>query len=192
MASYNKTLGKFQLVDLPPAPRGVPQIEVTFDIDANGIVHVSAKDRGTNKEQSMTITGQSSLSKDDINKMVKDAEAHAEEDKKRREEAEVRNNADSLVYQTEKVLREQGEKLSAEDKSAVEGPLSDLRSALNGSDTDTIKNATEKLMAASQAFSQKLYEAASRDANAAGTSASGQQSGTNDSDIVDAEIVDEK
>ncbi|MFM8002105.1 MAG: molecular chaperone DnaK [Actinomycetota bacterium] len=192
MASYNKTLGKFQLVDLPPAPRGVPQIEVTFDIDANGIVHVSAKDRGTNKEQSMTITGQSSLSKDDINKMVKDAEAHAEEDKKRREEAEVRNNADSLVYQTEKVLREQGEKLTAEDKSAVEGPLADLRSALNGSDTDTIKNATEKLMAASQAFSQKLYEAASRDSNAAGTSASGQQAGGNDSDIVDAEIVDEK
>jgi molecular chaperone DnaK len=192
MASYNKTLGKFQLVDLPPAPRGVPQIEVTFDIDANGIVHVSAKDRGTNKEQSMTITGQSSLSKDDINKMVKDAEAHAEEDKKRREEAEVRNNADSLVYQTEKVLREQGDKLTAEDKSAVEGPLADLRSALNGSDIDTIKNATEKLMTASQAFSQKLYEAASRDANAAGTSASGQQSGTNDSDIVDAEIVDEK
>jgi len=192
MASYNKTLGKFQLVDLPPAPRGVPQIEVTFDIDANGIVHVSAKDRGTNKEQSMTITGQSSLSKDDISKMVKDAEAHAEEDKKRREEAEVRNNADSLVYQTEKVLREQGEKLTAEDKSAVEGPLADLRSALNGSDTDTIKNATEKLMTASQAFSQKLYEAASRDGNAAGTSASGQQSGANDSDIVDAEIVDEK
>ncbi|MGA0106075.1 MAG: molecular chaperone DnaK [Ilumatobacteraceae bacterium] len=192
MASYNKTLGKFQLVDLPPAPRGVPQIEVTFDIDANGIVHVSAKDRGTNKEQSMTITGQSSLSKDDINKMVKDAEAHAEEDKKRREEAEVRNNADSLVYQTEKVLREQGDKLTTEDKSAVEGPLADLRSALNGSDTDTIKNATEKLMTASQAFSQKLYEAASRDANAAGTSASGQQSGANDSDIVDAEIVDEK
>ncbi len=192
MASYNKTLGKFQLVDLPPAPRGVPQIEVTFDIDANGIVHVSAKDRGTNKEQSMTITGQSSLSKDDINKMVKDAEAHAEEDKKRREEAEVRNNADSLVYQTEKVLREQGEKLTAEDKTAVEGPLADLRSALNGSDTETIKNATEKLMTASQAFSQKLYEAASRDANAGGTSASGQETGANDSDIVDAEIVDEK
>ena len=192
MASYNKTLGKFQLVDLPPAPRGIPQIEVTFDIDANGIVHVSAKDRGTNKEQSMTITGQSSLSKDDISKMVKDAEAHAEEDKKRREEAEVRNNADSLVYQTEKVLREQGEKLTPEDKTAVEGPLADLRAALNGSDTETIKNATEKLMTASQAFSQKLYEAASRDANAAGTSASGQHNGGNDSDIVDAEIVDEK
>ena len=170
----------------------MPQIEVTFDIDANGIVHVSAKDRATSKEQSMTITGQSSLSKDDINKMVKDAEAHVEEDKKRREEAEIRNNADSLVYQTEKVLREQGEKLSEEERSAVEGPLADLRAALNGSDNETIKSATEKLMTASQAFSQKLYEAAARDTNAAGTSASGQAAGENDSDIVDAEIVDEK
>ncbi len=111
MAMYNKTLGKFQLVDLPPAPRGVPQIEVTFDIDANGIVHVSAKDRATSKEQSMTITGQSSLNKDEIQRMVRDAEAHAEDDKRRRDEAEVRNNADSLVYQTEKVLREQGDKV---------------------------------------------------------------------------------
>ena len=192
MASYNKTLGKFQLVDLPPAPRGIPQIEVTFDIDANGIVHVSAKDRGTNKEQSMTITGQSSLSKDDISKMVKDAEAHAEEDKKRREEAEVRNNADSLVYQTEKVLREQGEKVSAEEKSAVEEPLVELKASLAGTDNDAIKAATEKLMTASQAFSQKLYEAAARDTNAEGTSATGQSGAPNDDDIVDAEIVDEK
>ncbi|MEN9746599.1 MAG: molecular chaperone DnaK [Ilumatobacteraceae bacterium] len=191
MASYNKTLGKFQLVDLPPAPRGVPQIEVTFDIDANGIVHVSAKDRATNKEQSMTITGQSSLNKDDIDKMVKDAEAHAEEDRLRREEAEIRNNADSLVYQTEKVLREQGEKVTEEERTAVEGPLSELKTALNGSDNDAIKAATEKLMTASQAFSQKLYEAAARDTNAAGTSASGQSAGSDD-DIVDAEIVDEK
>jgi molecular chaperone DnaK len=191
MANYNKTLGKFQLVDLPPAPRGVPQIEVTFDIDANGIVHVSAKDRATNKEQSMTITGQSSLNKDDIDKMVKDAEAHAEEDRSRREEAEIRNNADSLVYQTEKVLREQGEKVTEEERTAVEGPLSELKTALNGSDNDAIKAATEKLMTASQAFSQKLYEAAARDTNAAGTSASGQSAG-NDDDIVDAEIVDEK
>ena len=136
MASYNKTLGKFQLVDLPPAPRGVPQIEVTFDIDANGIVHVSAKDRATNKEQSMTITGQSTLDKDDIDQMVKDAEAHAEEDRKRREEAEVRNNADSLVYQTEKVLREQGDKVAAEEQAAVEGPLGDLKKALEGNDID--------------------------------------------------------
>ena len=198
MASYNKTLGKFQLVDLPPAPRGVPQIEVTFDIDANGIVHVSAKDRATNKEQSMTITGQSTLDKDDIDQMVKDAEAHAEEDRKRREEAEVRNNADSLVYQTEKVLREQGENVSAEEKEAVEQPLSDLKKALEGNDTEAIKTATETLMSASQAFSQKLYEAAARDSGAAGTSASGQGDGdtgagsASDDDIVDAEIVDDE
>jgi molecular chaperone DnaK len=191
MASFNKTLGKFQLVDLPPAPRGVPQIEVTFDIDANGIVHVSAKDRATNKEQSMTISGQSTLSKDDINQMVKDAEAHAEEDRQRREEAEIRNNADSLVYQTEKVLREQGDKVTAEEKAAVEEPLAALKIALEGNDNASIKAATEALMSASQAFSQKLYETAARDANAAGTSASGQSAGgTNDDEIVDAEIVD--
>ena len=191
MASFNKTLGKFQLVDLPPAPRGVPQIEVTFDIDANGIVHVSAKDRATNKEQSMTISGQSTLSKDDINQMVKDAEAHAEEDRQRREEAEIRNNADSLVYQTEKVLREQGDKVAAEEKAAVEEPLAALKIALEGNDIAATKAATEALMSASQAFSQKLYETAARDSNAAGTSASGQAAGgTNDDEIVDAEIVD--
>jgi molecular chaperone DnaK len=191
MANYNKTLGKFQLVDLPPAPRGVPQIEVTFDIDANGIVNVSAKDRATNKEQSITITGQSTLSKDDIAKMVKDAEAHAEDDKRRREEAETRNNADSLVYQTEKVLKEQGDKVSEEEKAAVEAPLADLKTALNGNDQTAIKDATEKLMAASQSFSQKLYEAAARDSGATGTSASGQSSAPSDDEIVDAEIVDE-
>ena len=191
MASFNKTLGKFQLVDLPPAPRGVPQIEVTFDIDANGIVHVSAKDRATYKEQSMTISGQSTLSKDDINQMVKDAEAHAEEDRQRREEAEIRNNADSLVYQTEKVLREQGDKVTAEEKAAVEEPLAALKIALEGNDNAVIKAATDALMSASQAFSQKLYETAARDSNAAGTSASGQNAGgTNDDEIVDAEIVD--
>src|SRR5258706_590282 len=123
MAMYNKTLGKFQLVDLPPAPRGMPQIEVTFDIDANGIVHVSAKDRATNKEQSMTITGQSSLNKDDIQRMVKDAEAHADEDRRRKDEAEVRNNADSLVYQTEKVLKEHGEEITGPEKEAAETSL---------------------------------------------------------------------
>src|SRR5215216_995461 len=191
MAMYNKTLGKFQLVDLPPAPRGVPQIEVTFDIDANGIVHVSAKDRATGKEQSMTITGQSSLNKEDIQRMVRDAETHAEDDRRRRAEAEVRNNADSLVYQTEKVLRDQGDKLSADERAAVEGPLGDLKKALEGSDVEAIKTATEKLMAASQSFSQKLYEAAARDTNAAGTSASGQGSsgatGAADDEVVDAE-----
>jgi molecular chaperone DnaK len=195
MAMYNKTLGKFQLVDLPPAPRGVPQIEVTFDIDANGIVHVSAKDRATAKEQSMTITGQSSLNKDEIDRMVKDAEAHAEDDRRRREDAEVRNNADSLVYQTEKVLREQGDKVSADERAAVEQPLADLKKALEGNDPAAIRSATEALMTASQAFSQKLYEAAARDANAAGTSASGQDGthgagAVNDDEIVDAEIVD--
>ena len=189
MAMYNKTLGKFQLVDLPPAPRGVPQIEVTFDIDANGIVHVSAKDRATSKEQSMTISGQSTLSKDDIDQMVKDAEAHAEDDRKRREEAEVRNNADSLVYQTEKILREQGDKVSADEKAAVEAPLADLKKALEGNDNPSIKAATEALMSASQAFSQKLYESAARDNNATGTSASGADAGSDD-EIVDAEIVD--
>lgn len=143
----------------------------------------------------MTITGQSSLSKDEIDRMVKDAESHAEEDRRRREEAEVRNNADSLVYQTEKVLREQGDKVSADERSAVEQPLADLKKALEGSDAAAIRSATEALMTASQAFSQKLYEAAARDANAAGTSASG-QGGThgagavNDDEIVDAEIVD--
>jgi len=138
----------------------------------------------------MTITGQSSLNKDDIDKMVKDAEAHAEEDRKRREEAEIRNNADSLVYQTEKVLKEQGDKVSEDERKAIEGPLADLKATLSGTDSAAIKEATEKLMTASQAFSQKLYEAAARDTNAAGTSASGQTS--SDDDIVDAEIVDEK
>jgi molecular chaperone DnaK len=191
MASYNTSLGKFQLVDLPPAPRGVPQIEVTFDIDANGIVHVSAKDRATNKEQSMTVTNSTSLSKDKIDQMIRDAEQHAEEDRQRRDEAEVRNNADSLVYQTEKVLREQGDKVSADEKEAVEGPLAALKSAIAGNDIEQIKSATETLMGASQAFSQKLYEAAARDSGAAGSSASGANA-TSDDDIVDAEIVDEQ
>jgi molecular chaperone DnaK len=193
MAGYNKTLGKFQLVDLPPAPRGVPQIEVTFDIDANGIVHVSAKDRATGKEQSMTITGQSTLDKKDIDQMIRDAEAHAEDDRKRREEAEVRNNADSLVYQMEKVLRDNADKVDAAEKATVEGPLAELKTALAGNDIDAIRSAHEKLTAASQTFSQKLYESAARDENAAGSSASGQSNGgaSSDDDIVDAEIVDE-
>ncbi len=195
MAAYNKTLGKFQLVDLPPAPRGVPQIEVTFDIDANGIVHVSAKDRATSKVQSMTITGQSTLDKKDIDQMVRDAEAHAEEDKQRREEAEIRNNADSLVYQMEKVLRDNADKVDEAEKAAVDAPLAELKTALNGSDMDAIRSAHEKLMQASQSFSQKLYERAAAE-NAAGTSAATGEGSTGDSagsddDIIDAEIVDE-
>jgi len=192
MASYNQSLGKFNLVDLPPAARGMPQIEVTFDIDANGIVHVSAKDRATSKEQSMTITSSSSLSKEKIEEMIRDAESHAEDDKRRRDEAEVRNNADSLVYQTEKVLKEQGDKVTEEEKAAVEGPLGILKTAIAGNNVDDIKAATETLMGASQAFNQKLYETAARDSEAAGTSASGASGAPNDDDIVDAEIVDEQ
>jgi molecular chaperone DnaK len=200
MAYRNKTLGKFQLVDLPPAPRGVPQIEVTFDIDANGIVHVSAKDRATGKEQSMTITGQSALNRDEIDRMMRDAEAHAEEDRKRREEAEVRNNADTLVYQTEKLLREQGEKASPEDKSAIEGALKEVKDALGGTDVDAIKRAHESLIAASQNFASRLYQQAA--AQAQGQGGAGGAGGTGDGssaaggspgeeEVADAEIVDE-
>jgi len=194
MAAYNKTLGKFQLVDLPPAPRGVPQIEVVFDIDANGIVHVSAKDRATNKEQSMTITGQSSLSKDQIDQMVRDAEAHAAEDSRRKEEAETRNRADSLVYQTDKLLAEQGDKLTPEDRSNVEGRLAELKTALTGEDMAAISTATEALMSASQEFSQKLYEqAAASEAGGAGAAGgAGGASAPNDDEVVDAEIVDDE
>ena len=191
MASYNQSLGTFTLADLPAATRGTPQIEVTFDIDANGIVQVSAKDRATGKDNSLVITSSSSLSKDKIEEMIRDAEAHAEDDKRRRDEAEVRNNADSLVYQTEKVLREQGDQVAADEKQAVEGPLAELKTAIAGNDIDKIKSATETLMGVSQAFTQKLYEAAARDSDAAGTSASG-ASANNDDDIVDAEIVDEQ
>jgi len=191
MASYNKTLGKFQLVDLPPAPRGVPQIEVTFDIDANGIVHVSAKDRATDKTQSMTITGQSSLNKDDIERMVKDAEAHAEEDRKRREEAEVRNQGDTLVYQTEKLLKEQGDKLSGDEKQKVEDALASLKTALGGDDIAAIKEATEALMTASQEFTQKLYESAAAESGASGAAGTSGATAADDDEVVDAEIVDE-
>jgi molecular chaperone DnaK len=192
MAQFNKTLGKFQLVDLPPAPRGMPQIEVTFDIDANGIVHVSAKDRATNKEQSMTITGQSSLDRSVIDQMVKDAEAHAEEDRRRREEAEVHNQADTLVYQTEKLLREQGDKISGDEKTAVESALSDLKAAKDSNDIDAIRSGTEALMTASQTFTQKLYEQASAEGGQYAASGDGASSASNDDDVVDAEIVDEE
>ena len=186
MAGGNKTLGKFQLVGLPPAPRGVPQIEVAFDIDANGIVHVSAKDSATGQEQSITITGQSAMSSEEIDQMVADAEAHAAEDARRREEAEVRNNADTLVYQTRKLLDEQGDSVSAADKEPVESALAAASEALGSEDLDAIRSATETLAAASSAFSQKLYESAAAGA-AAGTDGTGA-----DDDVVDAEIVDEE
>ncbi len=195
MAQFNKTLGKFQLVDLPPAPRGVPQIEVTFDIDANGIVHVAAKDRATSKEQSMTITGQSSLAKDDIEQMVKDAEAHAEEDRRKKEEAEVRNTADSLVYQAEKQLKEHGDKITGDEKDAVEAKLTELQTALEGTDVEAIKSATEGLVTASQTFGQRLYDAAAQDAagagGGAGSSGDAGADEPDDDEVVEAEIVDE-
>ncbi len=187
MSQFNKTLGKFQLVDLPPAPRGTPQIEVTFDIDANGIVHVSAKDQATDNEQSMTITGQSSLDKDVIDQMVRDAESHADEDRQRKAEAEVRNNADNLVYQTEKLLADQGDQLTEDETTNVTGKLEDLKKALVDDDVEAIGTATEALMAASQEFGQRLYEAAQAESAATG----GGDEGGSDDDVVDAEIVDE-
>ena len=187
MASYNKTLGKFQLVDLPPAPRGMPQIEVTFDIDANGIVHVSAQDKATGKEQSMTITGQSSLDTDVIDQMVADAEAHADEDNRRREEAEVRNTADTLLYQTEKLLNDQAEAVSDAEKETMNAKLVDLRSALDGDDIEAVKSATEALMTASQEFGQRLYEAAA----AAERDDAAASAVPDDDEVVEAEIVDD-
>ncbi|MED5265056.1 MAG: molecular chaperone DnaK [Actinomycetota bacterium] len=186
MSQFNKTLGKFQLVDLPPAPRGVPQIEVTFDIDANGIVHVSAKDRATGKEQSITITGQSSLEKDKIDQMIADAEAHANEDRERREEAEARNSADSLLYQTEKMVRENEDKITDDEKADVEAKIASLKEALEGEGTnlEAIKEAAENLNTASQGFAQRLYEAAAQQESNDETDGS--------DDIIDAEIIDEE
>jgi molecular chaperone DnaK len=170
----------------------VPQIEVTFDIDANGIVHVSARDTATGKEQSMTITGESSLNKDEIDRMVRDAEAHAEDDRRRREEAEIRNNADTLVYQTEKVLREQGEKFEGDEKDKVESALKTVKEALAGTDVEKIKDATEALVNASHSFSQRLYEQASQSQSGGAQSApSGNGQAASDDEVVDAEIVDE-
>ncbi|WP_426570843.1 molecular chaperone DnaK [Aquihabitans sp. McL0605] len=194
MAQFNKTLGKFKLVDLPPAPRGVPQIEVTFDIDANGIVHVSAKDKGTGKEQSMTITGQSSLNKDQIDQMVKDAEAHAEEDRVRKEEADIRNQADTLVYQTDKLLKEQGDKVTGTEKDALEAALATLKTANDGTDIEAMKSAIEEVSTTSQAFAQKLYENTATE-NAGqydqGDAGSAGATGADDDDVVDAEVIDE-
>ena len=187
MAAYNKTLGKFQLVDLPPAPRGMPQIEVTFDIDANGIVNVAAQDKATGKEQSMMITGQSSLDKDAIDQMIKDAEAHAEEDRKRKEEAEVKNTADGLVYQTEKMLKEQADQITDDEKATVEAKIADVKTALEGTDMEAVKDATEALMAASQEFGQRLYEQAAQ----ADREAEAEAGAPADDEVVDAEIIDD-
>ncbi len=194
MAAYNKRLGMFELTGLPPAPRGMPQIEVTFDIDANGIVHVSAKDLGTGKEQSMTITGGSALPKDDIERMMKDAEQYAEEDRKRREEAEIRNNADQLVYTTEKFLAENGDKVSADVRAPVDTALNTLRDALKGSDVAAIRTAADELARVSQTLGQAIYSQSEAPGGAPGGGAPGDgaDSGSgDDADVVDAEIVDE-
>jgi molecular chaperone DnaK len=192
MVNDNKTLGKFNLTDLPPAPRGLPQIEVAFDIDANGIVHVSAKDLGTGKEQSMTITGGSALPKEDIQKMVEDAERYAEEDRLRRETVEVRNQADQLVYQTEKTLKDHGDKLDASLTAEVEEALSGLRAALEGDDTDAVRKGIETLGGFSQRIAEAIYQA-SADATegADGEADDDGASDAEDAEIVDAEVVDE-
>src|SRR6266576_1498503 len=166
LARDNKTIGKFHLTDIPPAPRGVPQVEVTFDIDANGILHVSAKDLGTGKEQKITITASSGLSKDEIEKMRKDAESHADEDKAHREEVETRNEADNAVYRTEKMLKDNADKISGDDKSKIEKAVAEVKEALKGSDASAIKSASEKLNEAWQAVSAELYKAAAEKARA--------------------------
>ncbi|MDQ3954646.1 MAG: molecular chaperone DnaK [Actinomycetota bacterium] len=182
MAYRNKSLGRFQLTDIPPAPRNVPQIEVTFDIDANGIANVHAKDLGTGKEQSMTITGGTKLADEEINKMVKEAEEHAEEDRRKREEVEARNQADNVVYQTEKTLKEHGEKLDESDRKQVEDALAEAKEALKGSEVDHIKQTSEQLLTASQKFAEVMYQRAQQQP---GAEAPGGD------DVVDAEVVDE-
>jgi len=193
MARDNRTLGKFHLVGIPPAPRGVPQIEVTFDIDANGIVNVSAKDRGTGKEQKITITSSSGLSKDDINKMMRDAESHADEDKQKREEIEARNKADSLVYQTEKMLSENRAKLPESDVKTVEAAIADCKKALEEGGADRINKAVEVLTQASHKLAEAMYKSADQASPGPdGGSTAGQQDGGSkpDGDVIDAEYVD--
>ncbi|MDT7594267.1 MAG: molecular chaperone DnaK, partial [Pseudonocardiales bacterium] len=195
IAAYNKKLGMFELTGLPPAPRGLPQIEVSFDIDANGIVNVSAKDLGTGKSQAMTITGGSALGKDEIDRMMRDAEQHADEDKKRRDEAEVRNQAETLVYQTEKFVKDNDEKLPAEVKDDVNGALGEAQEALKGTDTDAIKAAMEKLATESQKLGAALYQQQGAEGGPAGPGAAGASGAAGadagSDDVVDAEIVDE-
>ena len=201
IASYNKKLGMFELTGLPPAPRGVPQIEVAFDIDANGIVHVSAKDLGTGKEQRMTITGGSALPKDDIERMMRDAESHAEEDKARRDAAETRNTGDQLVYQTEKFLADNADKFAEGDAAAtraeVEEAIAELKKALENTDDSAvadIRTATEKVATTSQKLGSAMYaeaQAAGGSDTGQGDAPTGDSGDSEDSDVVDAEIVDE-
>ncbi len=192
LAQHNKPLGTFELTGIAPAPRGIPQIEVTFDIDANGIVHVSAKDRGTGKEQSMTISGGSALPKDEIDRMVREAEAHAEEDRARREEAETRNTGEQLVYQTQKFLADNADKIPADAKAEVDEAMSELTGALGGSDSAAMRAAIDKVNAASQKLGAAMYAASSTEGQeGAAGSADGASATTSDEDVVDAEVVDE-
>ncbi len=188
MAAYNKRLGTFELTGLPPAPRGVPQIEVTFDIDANGIVHVSAKDQATGKEQSMTISGGSALSKEDIDRMMREAEQHAEEDKRLREEIEVKNTAEALVYQTEKFMTDNEAQIPADAKANVEGPLDELKKAIEANDIPGMKAATDKVAQASQALGAAMYATAQA---AGGDGAAEAEADMAEDDVIDAEIVDD-
>jgi molecular chaperone DnaK len=192
MAYRNKPLGTFTLTGLPPAPRGVPQIEVTFDIDANGIVHVSAKDLGTGKEQSMVISGGTALDKGVIDQMVKDAEAHADEDRRKREEAETRNTADALAYQTETMLKEQGDKVPAEDRAKLEDGLKALKDALAGPDVESVKRAHEELINTSQEFTRRLYQNAQAQQGAEAPGDAGAGETPSDDEVADAEIVDDE
>ena len=197
MAAYNKTLGRFQLTGIPAAPRGVPQIEVTFDIDANGIVHVSAKDMGTGNEQNITITASSNLSDADIEKAVKEAEQYAEEDKKRKKEAEIRNNADSMVYSSEKALKDLGDKVTAEEKSKIEAEIENTKKALEGTDTNAIEEATKKLTEAFYSVSEKLYQQVAQEQQQAAGNAESADKGTeagNTDNVVDADynVVDDE
>ncbi|MFF0476554.1 molecular chaperone DnaK [Streptomyces sp. NPDC004284] len=189
IAAYNKKLGMFELTGLPPAPRDVPQIEVAFDIDANGIMHVTAKDLGTGKEQKMTVTGGSSLPKDDIERMMRDAEAHAEEDRRRREAAETRNQGEQLVYQTEKLLRDNEDKVPGDVKSEVEAALGELKEKLKGEDTAEIRTAVDRLTTVAQRIGTAMYARHREAGEGAGPTAGGGAGG--EEDVVDAEIVDE-
>jgi molecular chaperone DnaK len=192
MADDNNSLGKFRLTGLPPAPMGIPQIEVTFDIDANGIVHVFAKDLATNKEQKMTITGGTALAQNDIERMVEDAEAYAEEDAQRRETVETRNQADQLVHQTDKLIEEQGEQMTEDEKSSVEAAVADLKEVLGNeaSDSEELRSKMDALIETSQAMATRLYEqAAAAQAEEAG--GDGDPMAEDDEDVVEAEIVEE-
>ena len=192
MATYNKTLGRFNLVGLPPAPRGVPQVEVAFDIDANGIVNVSAKDLGTGQEQKITITASTALNEDEIKRMVKEADSHAEEDRKRREEAEIRNNADNLVYGTEKTLKDLGDKVPEEDRVNIEAALTEAKEAIKGEDVEKIKTTSEELAQKSHKLAEIMYQQNQGEQQAEGQASEGESGEPAEGEVIDAEVVDEE